>query len=90
MELGHILFSIKNKWWEEKKKVWQYFLKTENWHYIRTTRKRNQSLRKISDEKISRLITGSIWYQEVDDWKLRAINPVFEVYWKICKYIIIW
>ncbi|MEA3398756.1 MAG: glycosyltransferase family 2 protein [Patescibacteria group bacterium] len=90
MELGHILFSLKTGWFKEKIKVWKYFLKLKTWAYLRQARKRNQALRKINEFDIIKLISGKIWYQEIDDWKLRVINPIFEIYWKICKFVIIW
>jgi GT2 family glycosyltransferase len=85
MELGLILFSIKNGSLKEKIKVWQYFLSAKNWQYIKTARARNQKLRKIKDKEIAKLITGKIWYQEIGDWKLRLINPVFNAYWILVR-----
>jgi GT2 family glycosyltransferase len=90
MELGLILFSLKSGWFKEKMRVWAYFFSIRNWQYIIRARKRNQTLRKVSDKEIAKLITGRIWYQEVDDWKLRLINPVFDFYWKMCKYVMFW
>lgn len=90
MEVGHILFSLKTGWFKEKLKVWEYFIKPRTWAYLYRARKRNQSLRKVNDRDIVNLISGRIWYQEIDDWKLRLVNPFFELYWKICKFIIIW
>lgn len=90
MEIGHIFFSVKNGWFNDKLRVWAYFLKPRTWAYLRRARKRNQDLRVIKDKDIIRLISGRIWYQEVDDWKLRLINPVFNLYWKICQLIIFW
>jgi GT2 family glycosyltransferase len=85
MELGLILFSIKNGSLKEKIKAWQYFLSAKNWQYIKIARARNQKLRKVKDEEIVKLITGKIWYQEVRDWKLRLVNPVFNAYWALVK-----
>jgi len=90
MELGLILFSLKTGWFLEKIKVWGYFLKPGTWKYIKKARKRNQGLRKIKDKEIVPLITGKIWYQEVDDWKLKLVNPIFSLYWNIAKKLIIW
>jgi GT2 family glycosyltransferase len=88
MELGLILFSLKNGSFKEKMKVWNYFLSWKNWEYIKKARARNQGLRKVRDREIARLITGKIWYQEVDDWKLRFINPVFNAYWRLVRVIL--
>lgn len=90
MELGHVLFSLKSGWFNEKIRVWKYFLKLDTWLYLLKARKRNQKLRQVNDSDIAKLISGKIWYQEIDDWKLRVINPIFNLYWKICKFIIIW
>jgi len=90
MELGLILFSLKTGWFKEKMKVWRYFLTFRTWIYIIKARKRNQKLRVIKEQEIVKLISSRIWYQEVDDWKLRFINPIFNLYWNIIKKIIIW
>jgi len=90
MELGLILFSLKSGWFKEKMRVWAYFLKFNSWQYIFEARKRNQALRKVKDKKIVKMITGRIWYQEVDDWKLRSINPIFDIYWKTVRLFIFW
>ncbi len=90
MELGLILFSLKTGWFKERIKVWKYFLTLRTWIYIIRARKRNQKLRVVRDREIIKLISGRIWYQEVDDWKLRFINPVFNFYWSIVKKIVAW
>jgi len=88
MELGLVLFSLQNGSFNEKLKVWNYFLTAKNWQYIKTARARNQQLRKIKDKEIARLITGKIWYQEVGDWKLRLINPIFNAYWVLVRVVL--
>lgn len=88
MEVGLILFSLKSGWFKEKLKVWKYFISLKTWVYIVRARKRNQSIRKVNESDILELISGRIWYQEVDDWKLRFINPIFNAYWTIVKKII--
>ncbi|HTW96763.1 MAG TPA: glycosyltransferase family 2 protein [Candidatus Methylomirabilis sp.] len=88
MEIGLALFSLQAGWFKEKLKVWNYFLSYDNWEYIKKARRRNQSLRKIKDKELSRLITGKIWYQEVNDWKLRLINPIFNAYWHLVRAVL--
>ncbi len=88
MELGLILFSLKTGWFKEKMKVWKYFLTPAKWKYLYGARKQVQALRKVKDRDIAKMITGRIWYQEVDDWKLRLINPVFSIYWKAVKLLV--
>lgn len=90
MELGLILFSIKTGWFKEKIQVWKFFFTPKNWIYVIRERREAQDLRKIKDRDIVPMISGKIWYQEIDDPKLRLINPIFNVYWKIVKAIIFW
>ena len=86
MEFGLILFSLKSGWFRDKIKVWKYFFSLKTLSYILRARKRNQSLRKVKDSKIVNLISGKIWYQEINDWKLRLINPVFNLYLKRSEF----
>ena len=90
MEIGLMLFSLKTGWFKDKARVWKYFLTPSKWAYIFKARRRNQKLRKTGDRSIVKMISGRIWYQEVDDVKLRIINPIFNIYWNIVKKIIIW
>lgn len=88
MEFGLILFSLKSGWFREKLRVWFFFLSPVTWGYLWRERRNSQRTRKVNDFEVVKMFSGRIWYQEVDDWKLRAINPVFEVYWKIVLKII--
>ena len=90
MELGLILFAIKGGWMKEKIKVWQYFFSLKNWQYIFRTRREVQRLRNVKDCDIIPMFSGKIWYQEIDDVKLRLVNPIFNAYWWLVKKIIIW
>ena len=85
-----ILFSLKTGWFMEKMRVWKYFLTPAKWKYLYRARKKTQRLRKIKDRDIVKMITGKIWYQEIDDVKLRLVNPVFNLYWGIVRKLIIW
>lgn len=90
MELGLILFSLKTGWFKEKIKVWKYFLTPAKWKYLIRARGQAQALRKVKDRDIAKMITGKIWYQEIDDAKLKLVNPVFEAYWRLVKNMILW
>ncbi len=90
MEMGLILFSLKSGWFKEKLKVWAYFLSISHWAYIIRERRRIQSQRVVSERICSSLWTGRIWYQEIDDVKLRLINPIFALYWRMVRLIMFW
>ncbi len=90
MEFGLLLFAIKGGWIKEKIKVWAWFFSLKNWFYIFRKRKQNQDLRRVKERKIAKMISGRIWYQEVDDWKLHLVNPFFDLYWKFIQKIIFW
>jgi len=90
MELGLLMFALKGGWFKEKLKVYQYFLIPSKWFYLWQARKQTQKLRKVKDKDIVKMITGKIWYQEIDDVRLRLVNPVFDLYWRIVRHFIIW
>jgi GT2 family glycosyltransferase len=90
MEIGLISFSFQSGWYKEKLKVWGYFLNPKNWPYLFRARRESQKLRQAKDADIIKLFSGRIWYQEIDDVKLRLINPIFHAYWAIVKLIVNW
>lgn len=90
MELGLLVFSFQSGWYKEKLKVYGFFLNPNNWPYLYRARKEVQAKRKTKDSEIINLFSGKIWYQEIDDLKLRLINPVFDLYWGLVKRIIFW
>ncbi len=90
MEAGLILFSLKSGWFKEKMRVWKYFFSSRAWKKLIASRRTTQRLRARTDRQVTRLFSGRIWYQEIDDVKLRLINPVFELYWKLVRLIMWW
>lgn len=90
MELGLLMFSFKNGWFKEKLGVYRYFLSIKTLKYVLKERKKIQSSRQVDEKDIVGRFSGNIWYQEVDDIKLRLVNPIFDFYWRVAKKIIIW
>ncbi len=90
MELGLLLFAIKVGYLKEKFKVYKYFFTPSKWLYIHQGRRQAQKLRKAKDKDIVKMFSGRIWYQEIDDVKLKLVNPIFNLYWQIVKKLIIW
>jgi len=90
MEIGLIIFAIKGGWFKEKLRVYCYFLNPVKWIYLWQARQQTQKLRQVKDKEIAKMISGRIWYQEIDDVKLRLVNPVFNLYWRIVKILIRW
>jgi len=88
MEFGLLLFAAKGGWLKEKTDVYRYFLNLKHWRYIMRRRRETQALRKAKDGDIITMFTGRIWYQEIDDWKLRLANPAFAAYWRFVLKII--
>jgi len=89
MELGLILYSLKTAWLGEKMRAWKYFFKLKNWRYILGARREIQKKRVRREREIIKMIQGKIYYQEIDDWKLKFINPFFDFYWRIVRWFII-
>jgi GT2 family glycosyltransferase len=90
MELGTFIFSLTSGWSKEKIKVWKYFLSAKSWHYIMVQRKTIQRQRKISDRSFTKLFSARIWYQEINDWRLKIINPIMQIYWWLVRLVMFW
>ncbi len=91
LELGLLLFSIKSGFFGEKLKVYAYFLKWKNWQKIFKHRQAKNKYRKNTDREVSRVFTGKIEFQEIDNKILKYIvNPIFNAYWQIIKILLIW
>lgn len=91
LECGMLLYSIKNKWFREKLKVYRYFLSPKNWAVILKDRKEIKSRRKLSDRAMMKDFRGKVEFQEIDNVVLAYIgNPIMNLYWNIIKNIIIW
>ncbi len=90
MELGNTLYSLQTGWFLEKLKTLKFFFDPKNWRIILAGRQIIQAKRKISDREIARLITGKIEFQEINDLKLKIINPFFNAYWAVARALIFW
>lgn len=89
MEIGMLPYSILNKWFLTKLKVYYYFLNPKNIFLIYKKRKFIQNLRKVNDKKITQGMSGVIAFQQIENFVLNYIaNPFFKLYWKIAKKFI--
>ncbi len=91
MEAGMWFFSIVNNWVTTKAKVSLYFLNTHNWLKICKKRKFLSSIKKRKEREIVKYFEGRVLFQEISNPVLKYIaNPIFNVYWKLVKFFIIW
>jgi hypothetical protein len=91
MEIGLFLFSLKSRFWREKLRVYGYFLKLYVWQKVGRVRRERRVIRVREDKEIVKLFTGKIEFQEIDNFILKKIaNPIFNLYWQIVKFLIIW
>lgn len=89
MEIGLFLFSFFSGFWREKLRVYEYFLEIKNWRALIESRKKAQSIRRVSDGKIVKYFVGKILFQDMDNPILTKIaNPIFNFYWKLVKLFI--
>lgn len=89
METGLLLFSLKSGWIKEKLSSYAFFFNPLNWPYLINARRFVQKTRKRKDYQIITLFSGSISYQEIDNFLLKYIaNPIFKLYFKIGRLII--
>jgi GT2 family glycosyltransferase len=87
MELGLLLFALQKGWFRDKLNVYKYFLSRKNWQYIVRVRRNSQALRRVKDRDFIGTFSGRIWYDEVGDRKLRLVNQILNIYWRVIKWI---
>lgn len=94
LEIGLFLFSLKNGWWREKLKTYQYWLQPAHWKLWHEKRKRVQKNRIITDKELLKDAVSGIFFQDasVENPLLTYIgNPVMKWYFKfIVRPLIHW
>ncbi|PIR93209.1 hypothetical protein COT99_01980 [Candidatus Falkowbacteria bacterium CG10_big_fil_rev_8_21_14_0_10_43_10] len=91
MDIGMLGYSIANKWFLIKLKVYLYFLNPFSWAHIYRARRSVKKYRKISDREIAKNISGKVEFQEIMNPVLkRVVNPAFDLYWNIVRKFIWW
>jgi len=89
-ELGLFVFAVKSGWWQEKLRVYFYFLSLAHWRRIIEQRRKVQQSRVSRDRTVIWDFSGIIEHQEVESRLMRCLNPCFNWYWQLVKRLIIW
>ncbi len=93
LEVGLLLFAVKQGWVKEKLKAYTYWLKLSSWKIWLKKRVYIQSIRKISDKEMIKTFVGKVEFNEasIKNPVLDKIaNPLMDFYWKVVKSIIMW
>lgn len=91
MEIGMVFYAIKNRMLLTKLRSYCYFLNSSVWFALIKKRAFIQKLRTISDKEFFIGVSAKIEYQSVDNILLRIVaNPLFDLYWRIIKFFIVW
>jgi len=93
IEVGLILMSVKGKWFNERVKVYKYWLEKSSWQIWWKKRKYIQSIRQVSDRELTKDAVSEILFQEKEmenSLVLYVANPLMAVYWWVIRFIIYW
>jgi GT2 family glycosyltransferase len=90
MEIGLLGFSLRGGWFMEKLRVYSYFFLPGTWSKLIRSRRAAQKSRKVSDRRLSKIITGKILFQEFDSLAMRLANIFLGAYWSVIRMIIFW
>lgn len=91
MEIGMLPYVALNKWLGTKFRVYAYFLNSINLKQIFLKRKKIQQMRKISDGEMLKGVVGIVDFQQIENPVLKYIaNPIFDLYWRLIRKLIIW
>ncbi len=88
IEIGLIIYSIANDWFNVKLKAIKYFLSFRNIVIISKERKKVQKLRKVSEKEFVSSFVGSLSFENKPSFLTKAISPILSIYWKIIKLLI--
>lgn len=90
-DFGVLLFSLKNGWFDMKRKVYAEWCTGDFWRWVRARRKRIAHVRTISDRAFLRHAVTDIAFQEVgvkNPLLTYVGNPLFAVYWAVIRRLI--
>jgi hypothetical protein len=91
MELGMLFYAALRGMFWTKLRTYGYFFHLKNWRRMVKNKRQKAKLRKVSDRKLSRRIVGKLEFQEIANPILTyLVNPVFNVYWKLVRFLIFW
>ena len=93
MELALILFALKGNWFEERVKVYRYWLDSVNWGRWLEKRRKIRQIRKVSDRELTKDLVSKVLFQEkemVNPLLLYIGNPAMKIYWRLVRAIIWW
>ncbi len=91
MEIGLLFHSFFSGTFLTKLRIYLYFVNPKTWHYLIGQREKNKKIRLISDRKLFQSYVGKISFTEINNPILQfVVNPITNIYLKICQKIIIW
>lgn len=90
MELGQLLYAIKNKTFVQKLKSYSFLFSPIQLTKLFKKRKRMQRKRVRSDREVAGSFSGLILFQPLDLLPLKIANVFFFIYWRIIKLFIFW
>lgn len=91
IEAGTWMMALRGGWLKAKLWAFGQWFNPATWKLLFAMRRRVKRLRKISDQELLRLFTGSIEAQETSNsWMDKVINPAVEQAWQAAYKLIRW
>lgn len=93
VELGLLLFSLKNGWIKSRLRCYKYWLLASSWRLWLAKRKKIQAEREVSDRQLLSRAVGKVEFNDIgyNGPIIKYIaNPILNLYWQIVRGIIFW
>ncbi len=90
MEFGQLYFAWRNHYLKNKIKSYKWIFVKKEWQILLRYRKKIQSLRVINDRNILDNFAGRILFQPLDSPLLRIANFMFDFYFEVTRFFIVW
>lgn len=90
MEFGQLYFAWRNGYLHNKIKSYKWLFVKKEWQTLLKYRKKIQSIRVVNDRQILENFSGRILFQPLDSVLLKMANFIFDFYFEVTRFFIIW
>ena len=90
MEIGQLFFAWRHKYLKQKIKSYSWIADASQWEILIRKRRFIQNKRVVNDRFLLKTFSGKILFQPLDNPALRIANEVFDLYFLIIRFFIIW
>jgi hypothetical protein len=90
MEIGQLFFAWRHKYLKQKIKSYSWIFEASQWKILIRKRRFIQDKRVVNDRLVLKEFSGKILFQPLESTILNIANEIFDTYFLIIRFFIIW